>query len=83
MRPASDKIDLKGKFDDFEIPTLILETKWDLQWWNPDRAEVMRKNHPHAHVEMFETSGHMMFADEPEKFFSLLRTFLTKVNQIK
>jgi proline iminopeptidase len=79
MRSDSDKINLKGKFDDFEIPTLIIEGKWDLLWWNPDRAEVMRKNHPHAQVEIFEKSGHTIFADEPEKFFGLLRAFLEKI----
>lgn len=72
------KIHLEGKFDDFEIPTLITEAKWDLGWLDPDRAEAMRKNHPHAQVEIFEKSGHNIFADEPEKFFPLLRNFLEK-----
>ncbi len=76
MRPESDKIDLKDKFNDFVIPTLIIEAKWDLLWWNPNRAGLMRKNHPHAQVEIFEKSGHKMFADEPEKFFALLKGFL-------
>jgi proline iminopeptidase len=72
---------LKGKFDDFEIPTLILEAKWELAWWNPSRIEDMRKNHPQAQVEIFEKSGHMIFVDEPEQFFSLLRNFLEKSNK--
>lgn len=80
MRPDSDKINLTGKFDDFKIPTLIFEGKWDLLWWNPDRAEFMRKNHPHAQVEIFEKSGHTIFADEPEKFFAVLRKFLGKTS---
>ena len=80
MRPESDKINLQSKFDDFEIPTLIIEGKLDLLWWNPNRVEVMRANHPHAQVEVFEKSGHMVFADEPEKFFSVLKKFLEKLN---
>lgn len=83
MRPESDKINLKDKFDDFKIPTLIIEAKWDLQWWNPARADVMRKNHPHAQVEIFEKSGHKIFVDEPEKFFTLLKEFLKKSSQAK
>jgi Predicted hydrolases or acyltransferases (alpha/beta hydrolase superfamily) len=83
MRPESDKISLKGKFDDFEIPTLIMEAKWDLLWWNPDRAEVMRKNHPHAQVKIFKKSGHMIFFDEPEKFFPLLKDFLEKSSKMQ
>jgi proline iminopeptidase len=82
MRRESDKILLEGKFDDFEIPTLIIEAKWDLQWWNPNRAEVMRRNHPHAQVEVFEKSGHRIFADEPEKFFALLKKFVEKSSKI-
>jgi proline iminopeptidase len=79
--PQSDF--LKGKFDDFEIPTLILEAKWELAWWNPERIDDMRKNHPHAQLEVFEKSGHMIFVDEPEKFFSLLRNFLKKASATK
>ncbi|MFH0898371.1 MAG: alpha/beta fold hydrolase [bacterium] len=83
MRSNMDKIKLKGMFEDFEIPTLIMEGAWDLLWWNPDRAEVMRKNHPHAQVEIFEKSGHKIFADEPTKFFTLLKAFLKKANTAK
>ncbi len=78
IRSEIYKFDLRGKFDDFEIPTLIIEAKWDLLWGNPDKPEIMRKIHPHAAVEIFEKSGHTVFADEPEKFFSLLRDFLGK-----
>ena len=63
-----DQISLDGKFDDFEIPTLLVEAKWDLTW-DTDKAEFMRKNHPHAQFEYFEKSGHCIFGDEPEKFF--------------
>jgi proline iminopeptidase len=78
IRAEAKKINLENKFDDFEIPTLIIEAKWDLLWWNPDRAELMRKNHPHAQVKIFKKSGHKIFADEPKKFFSILRNFLIK-----
>jgi proline-specific peptidase len=83
IRSDKNKINLKGKFDDFEIPTLITEAKWELLWWDLNRIEVMRKNHPNAQIEVFEKSGHMIFADEPEKFFTLLRGFLKKTNKAK
>ncbi|MFC1843072.1 alpha/beta fold hydrolase [Candidatus Dependentiae bacterium] len=79
----ANKINLAGKFDDFEIPTLITEAKWDLMWWNPDRAEIMRKNHPHARLEMFEKSGHAIFADEPKKFFDLAKMFVKQSSKKK
>ncbi len=64
-------------FDDFEIPTLIFEGKWDLTW-DTDKAELMRRYHPHSQVEIFKKSGHRIFGDEPEKFFDILQTFLEK-----
>jgi proline-specific peptidase len=85
MRSDMNKIRLKGKFDDFEIPTLIIEAKWELGWRETleERVELLRKNHPHSQIEIFEKSGHMIFADEPEKFFALLRGFLKKTNKVK
>ncbi len=79
MRASSYKISLQGKFDDTEIPTLITEARWDLLWLEPNRVEVMRKNHSRAQVNVFERSGHIIFADEPEKFFAVLRKFLSTV----
>lgn len=81
IRAEIYKIDLRGKFADFEIPTLIIEAKWDLLLGTTDRIEIMRKNHPHATVAVFEKSGHTVFADEPEKFFSLVRDFLKKTSK--
>jgi proline iminopeptidase len=79
IRPEANKINLVGKFDNFEIPTLIIEAKWDLLWWDPDRAELISRNHPNAHVEIFEKSGHKIFADEPTKFFTLLKGFFCRL----
>ena len=80
MRAESDTINLKGKFDGFKIPTLIIDAQWDfLLWWNPERADLMRKNHSHAQFEIFEKSGHKIFADEPDKFFSILKKFILSV----
>jgi len=75
------KVNLAGKFNDFEIPTLIVEGKWDVLWGDMDRVSIMHKNHPRAQIEIFEKSGHNVFADEPEKFFSILRSFLKKLKK--
>ena len=75
------KINLQDKFDNFVIPTLIIEGKWDFLWGDMDRVAIMRKSHPHAQIEIFEKSGHNIFADEPEKFFKLLRKFLGKLEK--
>ncbi|MBF0207737.1 MAG: hypothetical protein HQK53_12685 [Oligoflexia bacterium] len=43
----------------------------------------MHKNHPHSRLEVFEKSGHKIFADESEKFFTLLKNFLEESKQAK
>lgn len=70
------QINIQGKFENCMIPTLIVEGKYDFLWGDMDRVAIMRKNHPHAQIEVFEKSGHMIFADEPEKFFGVLKDFL-------
>ncbi|MCY3020953.1 MAG: alpha/beta fold hydrolase [Planctomycetota bacterium] len=72
--PDMSRIDLTGKFSDFEVPTLMIEAKWDLTW-AADKPEKFHKNHPNARLVVFEQSGHSPFADESEKFFTLLREF--------
>ena len=67
-----NRLDLEGRFADFDIPTLILEAKWDLTW-NTDKPAKMLKNHPGAKMLVFENSGHSLFADEPEKFSEALK----------
>lgn len=71
----SNKINLENKFADFEIPTLIAEAGWNSAW-NIVKAKFVRKNHPYAQSEYFKKSKHAVFADEPKKFFALLKKFL-------
>ena len=75
MSKNGHQIDLQNKFDDFEIPTLLMEAKWDLSW-NIDKARLVRQNHPKAQFEYFEHSSHCIFSDEPDKFFKILRKFV-------
>ena len=68
------KYDLQGAFDRCPIPTLILEGQWDLTW-NTDKPEKLYAMFPDARLVLFERSAHSPFADEPEKFFSVLGEF--------
>jgi proline iminopeptidase len=81
MSIDSDKIDLKGAFNNCPIPTLIIEGKWDLTW-NTDKPEKLHQNHPGSQLIMFENSSHNPFEDEPEKFFSLLKSFVSDLKDI-
>jgi tetratricopeptide (TPR) repeat protein len=75
MCPDMERIDLEGRFANFDIPTLILEAKWDLTW-NTDKPGKMLKNHPGAKLVVLERSGHSAFDDEPDAFFSTLSDFV-------
>ena len=39
------------------------------------QAENLKKNRPGTRVELFETAGHALFADEPERFNALIMAF--------
>lgn len=74
------KINLDGKFEDFEVPTLLLEAAWDLTW-DTDKAALIHKNHPHAQFHYFKQSGHCIFSDEPELFFNIVKEFLVQAGK--
>jgi len=76
-----ENLDLEGAFKGSPIPTLIIESKWDLTW-NTDKPKKLAGNHPGAELVMFEHSGHSPFADEPGKFFQVLRNFIQNLRQI-
>jgi pentatricopeptide repeat protein len=68
----------RNVFNANPIPTLICEGRWDLTW-TKEKAEVFHKNHPNAQLVMFENSGHGVYSDEPELFFSTLKQFVTSL----
>ncbi|MCX5784276.1 MAG: alpha/beta hydrolase [Elusimicrobia bacterium] len=77
MAMDARRIDLTGKFKDFEIPTLLVESENDLTW-DEKKPEILKANHPGAEMVVFEKSAHSPFADEPEKFFKVLRDFTAR-----
>ena len=73
-----DRLGTEGAFEGYPVPTLILESTWDLTW-NSKKPAVMCANHPGARSVIFEASGHSPFDDEPEGFFGVLREFVGKL----
>lgn len=56
------------------VPVLYLVTpKWRTQ------AELVARNHPSAHVEIFPTAGHALFWDEASRFNEALKNFMSDV----
>ena len=74
-------VDLKGAFQDCPIPTLLLEGKWDLTW-DTDKAGILAQNHPNGRLIIFQESGHSLFDDEAELFFSTLKDFIADLPDV-
>ncbi len=81
MSSSQRKVDLKGAFVDCPIPTLIIESIWDLTW-SEAKPVILHQNHPEAEMEVFSKSGHSPFEDESQKFFSILKQFLARLPDV-
>ena len=79
MEDSINRIDLLGAFDKCPIPTLIIEGRWDLTW-NTDKPGKLQEEHPGSKLVMFEQSAHLPFSDEPERFFAVLKEFVSSVH---
>ena len=43
-----------------------------------EQADHLKKNRPATQIELFESAGHALFVDEPERFSALLSEFLRR-----
>jgi len=64
--------DFRSLLPSIEIPTLIATIDGPRLGYMED----MQKMIPHSHLEIFKSSGHALFVDQPEKFNSLLEAFI-------
>jgi proline iminopeptidase len=69
------KYDLKNVFNSCPVPTLLCEGKCDLTW-KAEKKDIMQKYLPNAQYVLFERSGHNIYYDEPDLFFSTLKKFV-------
>ncbi len=81
MTGSYSSYDFKNIFDNCPIPTLICEGKWDLTW-NEEKKDIFKKNHPNAQYILFENSGHSIYNEESELFFSILEEFVIKLKPV-
>lgn len=75
MGQSQGPVDLTGVFAKNPIPTLIMEGDWDLTW-GPEKRDVITGNHPNGRLVTFEKAGHSIFDEDPDGFFSALKTFV-------
>ena len=62
------------------MPILLLEGKHDLTW-GADKPQKFAECFPGARLILFEASAHSPFEDESDKFFAILRQFMSSLQE--
>ncbi|PTM10552.1 MAG: hypothetical protein DA407_03380 [Bacteroidetes bacterium] len=75
MSESYNQYDFKNAFEDFPIPTLIIEG-WEDLTWGTEKASIFRSNHPNAQFYQINSSAHTPFKEKPQVFFTILESFL-------
>lgn len=78
MSSSFGRYNFEHVFDNCPIPTLLCEGEWDLTW-SAGKKDIFKKNHPNAQFVLFENSGHNIFYDESDLFFSTLKKFVKRL----
>lgn len=66
--------DAMSRLPPLKLPVLLLVSRFGM--WTVAEAEAVAKKVPNARVVVFEHSGHLMFADEPDRFLGVVERFL-------
>ena len=69
-------MDLRPSIEKITVPTLVIVGRHDFIT-NVPMAEEMVKHIPNAKLEIFEESGHFALVEEPEKFYRVIKQFVT------
>jgi proline iminopeptidase len=81
LNDSMSLLDLTGVFALNPVPTLILEGKWDLTW-GEEKPGILKKNHPHAQMVIFDNAGHGIYDEAPDKFFMVLKDFIQRLPRV-
>lgn len=76
-----ERYNLRGAFDACPIPTLVAEGRVDLTW-GPEKAQILKDNHPKARFLRYDRAGHSLYQDVPTAFFSDLEGFLKSAKPV-
>ena len=66
--------DAMSRLPSLAVPVLLLVSRYGM--WTMEEANALAKNVANGRVVLFDHSGHLMFADEPEHFIDVMETFL-------
>ncbi|MGE5463909.1 MAG: alpha/beta fold hydrolase [Syntrophothermus sp.] len=69
-------MDLRPHLSKITVPTLVIVGRHDFIT-NVAMAEEMVKHIPNARLEIFEDSGHFPLVEEPEKFYRIIKEFVS------
>ena len=69
-------MDLRPHLKNVGVPTLVIVGRHDFIT-TVAMAEEMVKHLPDARLEVFEDSGHFAVIEEPEKFYRVIKQFVT------
>lgn len=64
------------KIGQSKIPLLIFEGAWDLIASDEHKITALCRIYPRANIKVIKKAGHYIFADQPDKFFGILRNFV-------
>jgi proline iminopeptidase len=68
--------DVVDRLVEIAMPTLLLAARFDE--FSPDHMQEMHERIAGSRFEFFESSAHMPFIEEPEKFDRVMRDFLRR-----
>ncbi len=68
--------DVFDRLPEISVPSLVLAGRFDE--CVPEHMEQMHRRMPGSSFELFESSAHMPFIEEPEKFDRVMRDFLQR-----
>jgi proline iminopeptidase len=79
MGTLSKEYDLRPHLPEIKVPALVLQGRYD--WVTPMAgAQEMANRIPNAQLHIFEHSSHMVFMEEPEELVSVLKQWITSLN---
>jgi pimeloyl-ACP methyl ester carboxylesterase len=74
------KTDLRSQLDQIQAPVMGMYGNKDVVV-NPNQWIPIHEKLPSARIERFPNSGHFIMLDEPQRFMSVLHSFLSDSNQ--
>ncbi len=75
-------IEVEARLDEVRQPVLIAAGRYD-RTCTVEAAEAMAAAIPGAELVVFESSGHMMFVEEPDRYIAAVRGFLDRATGLQ